>query len=109
MAVESNNLRNQSRLTPIAVRTVAGRNVLEIGGVWIDDGFHSAMKTLTVKAQSAAYFRLLDRRPQLKDVFRLGNYLLWVTPSHTALVIDASTGEEDMNDADVDALFVERK
>jgi Ca-activated chloride channel family protein len=109
LAVESNNLRNQSRLMPTAVRTVGGRNVLEIGGVWIDDGFHSAMKTLTVKAQSAAYFRLLDRRPVVKDVYRLGNHVLWVTPSGTALVIDTSEGKDDLTDAEIDDLFVMRK
>src|SRR5207248_63626 len=39
LAVESNILRNQNRLSPTAVRTVAGRTLLEIGGVWIDDGY----------------------------------------------------------------------
>jgi Ca-activated chloride channel family protein len=109
IAIQSNNLRNQSRLTPTAIRVVGGRNILEIGGVWIDDGFHSAMKTLTVRAQSAGYFRLLDRQPQVKDVFRLGNHVLWVTPSQTALVIDTSEGKDDLSDAEVDELFMARK
>jgi Ca-activated chloride channel family protein len=106
LAIESNNLRNQSRLTPTAVRMVGGRKLLEIGGVWIDDGFHSAMKTVTVKAQSPAYFRLLERQPQVKDVFRLGNHLLWVTRSGTALVIDTSEGKDELTDAETDALFI---
>ena len=109
LAVESNNLRNQSRLTPTAVRSVGGRNLLEIGGVWIDDGFDAAMNTVTVKAQSPAYFRLLDRHPQVKDVFRLGNHLLWVTPSRTALVVDTSVGKEELTDAEIDALFAAKK
>jgi Ca-activated chloride channel family protein len=109
LAVESNNLRNQSRLTPTAVRTVAGRQVLEIGGVWIDDGFEATMATLSVKAQSPAYFRLLERQPHVKDVFRLGNHLLWVTPSGTALVIDSASGKEVLTDAEIDRLFVIRK
>jgi Ca-activated chloride channel family protein len=109
LAVESNNLRNQSRLAPTAVRTIGGRQVLEIGGVWIDDGYRSAMKTLAVKAQSAAYFRLLDRQPVVKDVFRLGNHVLWVTPSGTALVIDTSEGKDELTDAEIDGLFAVRK
>jgi Ca-activated chloride channel family protein len=38
-------------------------------------------------------------------VFQLGNHLVWVTPSGTALVIDTSTGEEKMADSDIDRLF----
>jgi Ca-activated chloride channel family protein len=109
LAIESNNLRNQSRLAPTAVRTVAGRQLLECGGVWIDDGFEGTMATLTVKAQSPAYFRLLDRQPRVKDVFRLGNHLLWVTPSGTALVIDTTGGKEELTDAEIDRLFDAKK
>jgi Ca-activated chloride channel family protein len=109
LAVESNNLRNQSRLTPTAVRSVAGRNLLEIGGVWIDDEFDATMATVSVKAQSPAYFRLLDRHHQVKDVFRLGNHLLWVAPARTALVVDTSVGKEELTDAEIDALFAAKK
>jgi len=108
-AVEAINLRNQSRLTATAVKNVGGRNCLEIGGVWIDDGFDATMATLTVKAQSPAYFRLLERQPHLKDVYRLGNHLLWVTPSRTALVVDTSEGKEELSEAEIDALFAARK
>src|SRR5581483_5650206 len=69
LAIEANNLRTQSRLTPSAVRNVAGRNCLEIGGVWIDEGFGAKMPTMAVKAQSPAYFRILERQPRVKDVF----------------------------------------
>lgn len=109
LAVESNNLRNQSRLTQTAVRNVAGRNVLEIGGVWIDDGYDATMATLTVKAQSPAYFRILERQPKVKDVFRLGNHLLWVAPNRMALIIDTSEGKETLSDAEIDALFATAK
>jgi Ca-activated chloride channel family protein len=109
LAVEANNLRSQSRLTPTAVRQVAGRNCMEVGGVWIDDGFDPKMATVTVKAQSPAYFRILERQPQIKDVYRLGNYLLWVTPNNTALVIDTTEGKEELTDAEIDQLFAAKK
>jgi Ca-activated chloride channel family protein len=109
LAVESNALRNQTRLTPSAVRNVAGRNCVEIGGVWIDDGFDPKMPTVTVKAQSDAYFRILGRQPQIREVYRLGNHLLWVTPNRSALVIDAAEGKEELSDAEIDALFVVKK
>jgi Ca-activated chloride channel family protein len=109
LSCESGYLRTQTRLTQTAVRRIGTQTCLEIGGVWIDEGYDAKMKTVTVKAMSAAYFRLLERQPGLRDVFRLGNHLLWVTPSGTALIIDTSTGLEKMSDADIDRLFEPRK
>ena len=62
------------------------------------------MPTLTVKAQSDAYFKLLERQPKIKDVLMLGNHLVWVAPNGTALIIDAGTGKETLSDDEIDAL-----
>jgi Ca-activated chloride channel family protein len=105
LSVHSQNLRGQSRLDLTAQRNVGGRVVTEVGGVWIDEGFTDKMKVVTVKAQSDAYFRLLEKKPQMKDVLLLGNYVVWVTPSNTALVIDTTDGVEKITDAEIDALF----
>lgn len=105
VAVCSNNLRSQERLTQTANRYVQGRNCLDIGGVWIDDGFDGKMKTLVVKAQSEAYFKILDKNPKMKDVFRLGNHLVYVTPSKVALVIDTNDGKETLSDDEIAKLF----
>jgi Ca-activated chloride channel family protein len=109
LSVQMNNLRNQNQLTRTALRRVANRNCLEVGGVWIDDGFNAKTPTVVVKAQSDAYFRILQRQPQVKEVFKLGNYLVWVTPSGTALVIDARGGKEELSDKEIDKLFVAQK
>lgn len=109
LSVQTNLLRNQVRLEPTAQQMVNGRNCLEIGGVWIDDGYNPKQPTLTVKAQSDAYFRLLEKQPKLKEVFRLGNHLLWITPSGTALVIDTSEGKQQLTDTEIDQLFVSKK
>jgi Ca-activated chloride channel family protein len=103
------NLRYQNQLTQSALCRVANRNCLEIGGVWIDEGYDAKMPTVTVKAQSDAYFRILERQPQVKDVFRLGNHLVWVTPNRTALVIDTTDGTDKLSDAEIDKLFVAKK
>jgi Ca-activated chloride channel family protein len=103
------NLRNQNQLTQTALRRVASRNCLEIGGVWIDEEYDAKMPTLAVKAQSDAYFRILERQPQVKEVFRLGNHLVWVTPNRTALVIDTSDGKDKLTDEEIDKLFVAKK
>jgi Ca-activated chloride channel family protein len=109
LAVEANNLRNQERLSPSAVRRATGRNFLEFGGVWIDEGFDATMAAVAVRAQSPAYFRILERHPAAKDVYRLGNYVLWVTPGRTALVIDVRDGRDEMSDAEIDRLFAAAK
>jgi Ca-activated chloride channel family protein len=106
LSVQGNNLRSQSRLTLTALRNAGGRNCLELGGVWIDEGFDAKMPTLTVKAMSDAYFRILERHPQVKEAFQLGNHLVWVTPNGTALVIDTTDGKEKLTDAEIDQLFV---
>jgi Ca-activated chloride channel family protein len=105
LSVQTQQLRRQARLEQTAVRNVFGRNCLEIGGVWIDEDFDPKMTSLVVKAQSDAYFKLLEHRPKLRDVFKLGNHLVWVAPSGTALVIDTSTGKDKLSDDEIAKLF----
>jgi Ca-activated chloride channel family protein len=105
LSLDSNALRNQNRLTSTAVRNVAGRNCLEYAGVWIDEDFEAKTPTAVVKAQSDAYFRLLEREPRLRDVFKLGNAIVWITPNGIALVIDPNNGKETLGDAEIVELF----
>jgi Ca-activated chloride channel homolog len=105
LAEASNALRNQDRVSLTANRQVYGRNVLEIGGVWIDEAYKAETKSLTVKSQSEAYFLILEKYPEMKDVFRLGNHVVWISPSGTALVIDQNNGQETISDSELQALF----
>ncbi len=109
LSVCVNNLKNQSRLNQTAMKCVGNRNCLEIAGCWIDEGFNDKLPVVTVKAMSDAYFRILERQPKMKDVFQLGNHLVWVTPNNTALVIDTRDGKEQLADAEIDKLFVAAK
>jgi Ca-activated chloride channel family protein len=109
LAIYNCNLRNQSRLEQTAQRNVYGRNCFEVGGVWIDEKFDAKTPTLVVKAQSDAYFRILELQPQMKDVFRLGNHLVWNAPCGTALVIDTSEGKEKLDDKEINKLFIAKK
>jgi Ca-activated chloride channel family protein len=61
---------------------------------------------VVVKAQSDAYFRILEKHKDIKDIFRLGNHLVWITPSGDALVIDANDGKEKLTDEEIDKLFI---
>jgi Ca-activated chloride channel family protein len=104
----SNALRCQDRLSLTANRLANGRNCLELGGVWIDDAYKAETKSVTVKAQSDAYFLILEKHPEMKEVFRLGNFVVWIAPSGTALVIDQNTGKEKMEEAEIAALFAKK-
>lgn len=105
-AVQNNALRFQNQQVRTASRFVQNRNVVDVGGVWIDDAFTSKLETVAIKAQSEAYFKILERHPEVKDVYQLGNYVIWVTPSGKALIIDANNGAETLPVAAIDALFV---
>jgi len=108
LSLQTKNLRNQARVAQSAIKKVGGRTVLEIGGVWIDEGYDGKTPTVTVKAMSDAYFRILERQSRMREVFRLGNHLVWVTPSGTALIIDTTEGKERMTDDEIDRLFVKK-
>ena len=105
LSVQMEGLRNQTRMEFTALRRVGNRNCLEVGGVWIDEGFNTRTPTVVVKAQSNAYFRILEKKPSVKDLFRLGNHLVWLTPSGTALVVDTSEGKAELSDKEIDKLF----
>ena len=109
LSLDSGALRNQTRLSLSALKNVGGRNCLEYAGLWIDEEFDAKTPSISVKAQSDAYFRLLERQPKLKEVFQLGNALVWITPSGTALVIDPNEGKEKLADAEIDTLFKSKK
>jgi Ca-activated chloride channel family protein len=108
LSIQTNNLRTQCRLEQTAIKNVNGRNCLEIGGVWIDEGFDAKMNTVTVKAQSDAYFRILEKQPKMKDVFRLANHVVWVAPNGSALIVDTTEGKEKLDDKEIEALFASK-
>jgi hypothetical protein len=109
LSIEVEKLRQQGILSQTGERKAAGREFQLIGGIWLDREFKEKMPVVVVKAQSNAYFRILERRSEAKDLFRLGNQLVWVTPSGTALVIDSKDGKTDLDDKVIDKLFIARK
>src|SRR5262249_45406613 len=44
LSEQTSSLRQQQRVSQTAVRRVQNRNLLEVGGVWIDEGFDAKMK-----------------------------------------------------------------
>lgn len=108
LAEVGKDLKTQARLSQTANRMVNGRNCVEIGGLWVDDRFDAKQETVVVKAQSDAYFRILEKHPAMQEVFRLGNYVVWTAPNGQALVIDGNDGKTTLSDQEIDALFTKK-
>ena len=79
--------------------------LIEVGGVWIDEGFGEKTPSLTIKYLSDAYFKILEKQPEMKEVYKLGSHWLWITPSGTALIVDTKAGRESLADDEVVKLF----
>ena len=108
LAVCTNGLKYQNQIQATAIRHVNKRNCMEIGGVWIDEAFNAKTPIVSVKAQSDAYFQILEQQPQMKDVFQLGNHVVWIAPNGTGLVIDSTDGKEQITDKEIELLFASK-
>ena len=90
------------------VRTLDGRRFRKVDAAWVDERFEPSSPTLKLRFLGKAYFRLLERHPELKAILALGDRITWVSPSGTALIIDKQ-GKADVPDAVLDRLFTAPK
>ena len=109
LSLQLKQLREQNQLDAAAMKRIGGRSLRDVGGAWVDDGLAAKTKLVEVQAMSAAYFRILEKHPEMAEVFRLGNRVVWVTPSGAALVIDVGHGKEELGDKEIEGLFVAAK
>jgi len=105
LALQLKKLRTEDKAGASNRCKAAGRDCTQINGFWCDDTFEAKVETIKVKALGKAYFRMLEKHPELKEVFKLGQKVIWVTPSGKALWITPDEGCETMSDKDIDALF----
>ncbi|NOZ22719.1 MAG: VWA domain-containing protein [Planctomycetes bacterium] len=75
------------------VKHVGTRTFVLVEGVWTDTNYKEGMETVTVKYGSAAYFKLLDAKPEWKDIFLLGDRVAFVV-GNQCVVIDEKGAEE---------------
>ena len=69
-------------------RFVAGRTFTRSGGGWTDSRYQAGMRTLRLRAMSAAYFALLRARPDLASALALGEQVTVTLDAQRAVVID---------------------
>ncbi|HEX7899134.1 MAG TPA: VIT domain-containing protein [Planctomycetota bacterium] len=86
-------------------RKSAGRTFYALRDLWVDDAFEAADKTTLVKFGSPAYFRLLELRPELAEIFKVSVELVVRTSAGKALVITTTGGAETLSDPELTGLF----
>ena len=69
------------------VRHIGDRLFTLIGGRWVDSKYKKEMKSVKVAFASEAYFKLLEKHPDLKPCFALGERVTIVLDDGTAIVV----------------------
>lgn len=85
------------------VKRVDGRSFYWYAGFWVDGEFTDKLAQVHVKYLSDAYFKVLERLPEMKVVFALGSRLI-VVSGKAALIID-DEGAETISGADLKRLL----
>ncbi len=70
--------------------------------MWIDDAYKADTEVGHGEGPERRVLPILEKHPEMKDVFRLGNHVVWISPSGTALVIDQNDGKEKLDDEEID-------
>jgi hypothetical protein len=93
--------RDEAKLVPS--RKAAGTRFLAFRNLWVDERLTDAHAITTVKFGSAAYFRLIEKRPELVASLKLGMVVLVTAPGKALAVAEA--GDEKLTDEQIEALF----
>jgi Ca-activated chloride channel family protein len=89
-------------------RKAAGTRFFLYNGMWVDEKFDAAAEMTAVKFGSEAYFKLIEKAPQLVEALKLGTRIVIVTSPGNCVAV-CGAGSEKMTDAQIDALFVGKK
>jgi Ca-activated chloride channel homolog len=85
-----------------ATRRVGNRVFSLVGGVWTDAGLKPGTRTITITAYSPAYFDLVTRIDELKQVFALGDQV--VVAGRAVAVRIGPDGSERLTPAELSAV-----
>ena len=105
---EAKSLGEMDAMEPeggVTQRRVGSRRFVLANGVWTDAAYTSAMRTVTVKPFSSAYFALVQRMGELAAPFALGDRVV-VAGRKVAvrLAPDGAEAVETLTPAAIDAI-----
>jgi len=86
-----------------AVKHVGTRTFVLVNGVWTDSDCKDGMQSIKIKYASRAYFKLLDAKPEWKEIFLLGDKISFVVNGKCVIIGDE--GVEDLTDEQVKELI----
>ncbi len=89
-------------------RKAAGTRFFLYNDMWVDEKFDATADMTTVKFGSEAYFKLIEKAPQLIEALKLGTKIV-ITTAEGNVVAICGAGAEKLTDAQIDALFVAKK
>jgi len=72
----------------VTARFVAGRTFTRSGSGWTDARYRPGMRTLRIRAMSAAYFALLRARPGVASALALGDRVTVAIDGERAVIVD---------------------
>jgi Ca-activated chloride channel family protein len=90
--------------TTISFKKAGGTKFYFYRGLWVDERFEAAFALTQVKFGSEAYFKLIDAKAELVEVFKIGTSLIYMTAPGKALMI-STTGLETISDEQIAGLF----
>lgn len=86
------------------IRRAAGTRFYFYRGFWVDERVEGTLAVTRIRFGGEAFFRLLEKRPELAEALRLGTSVITVTAPGKALVVDSS-GPETLSDEALEELF----
>ncbi|MEW6355872.1 MAG: VIT domain-containing protein [Planctomycetota bacterium] len=84
------------------VKHVGARTFVLVEGVWMDTNYKEGMQTIKVKYGSATYFKLLDAKPEWKEIFLLGDRVAFVVGNQCVMI--GEEGAEELSTDQVNEL-----
>ena len=83
------------------IRRAGNRLFVMTNSVWTDTGLKDSMQRVKVRAYSAAWFRLVDLLPELREAFALGRVIV----AGRSIAVEISpTGVESLNESQLRSL-----
>jgi Ca-activated chloride channel family protein len=83
----------------------AGTRFIRFRSMWVDERFEADTELVAVKFGSAAYFKLIEKKPGLVEALKLGSDVVVVTAKGKALAVSGA-GLEEIADEQLEALFM---
>jgi len=87
-AIQEYKQQDRIREDSAHVRRVGDRTFYFINGVWVDSSYKEGMKEIKLAFASDEYFKLLEKKPELKEFFAIGEKVIVCLNDKVAYVIE---------------------